>query len=68
MTEGLRGSVPCVSRVRSLDFILTFSVRKTTEMSDQGNQNRWVGLRKDTREVEEDIGEREKTPLVFCSD
>lgn len=51
-----------------MDFILTFSVRKITEMSDQGNQNRWVGLRKDTREVEEDIGEREKTPLVFCSD
>lgn len=57
----------CV-RVRSLDFILTFSIRKTTEVSHRGNQNRWVGLRKDTREVEEDIGGREKTQLVFCSD
>lgn len=53
---------------RSLDFVLTFSIRKTTEMSDQGTQNCWVGLRKDTREVEEDIGGREKTQLVFCSD
>ena len=39
---------PCVSR-GSLDFILTVSIKKAMEMSDQGNKVHRVGLRKETR-------------------